>query len=88
MATPAMTLGLRIVVARRSKGLTLRDLEDMTGIPNSALSRYEHDHSQPTLERLVILADALGVTPNYLLGYDSGATDTPGSLNPSNRRAA
>jgi len=72
-----MTLGLRMLVARRMAGLKLIQVERITGIPNSALSRYENDQAVPTVRRLEAIARALGTTPDALLGFgESGPYGT------------
>src|SRR5580700_536243 len=62
-------LGQRLKIARTAAGLSLRDLSDKTGNQVSAqmIGRYEHDDGLPGSTVLIALADALGVSENYLL---------------------
>ena len=73
-----MTLGLRMLVARRVAGFRLIDVEKLTGIPNSALSRYENDQAMPTVKRLEAIARVLGTTPDALLGFGGTRADLNG----------
>jgi transcriptional regulator with XRE-family HTH domain len=46
---------------RQSRGISLAELRDRTGIGRSALSRLENDpEANPTITTLVRIADALG----------------------------
>ncbi|WP_353937288.1 helix-turn-helix domain-containing protein [Paramuribaculum intestinale] len=48
--------------ARLAKGLTLKDLDALTGIPYSRLSRIEGGRDNPTFDGLVRLAVTLDTT--------------------------
>lgn len=57
-----MTLGEFIAVAREIKGLTLRQLEEKTGISNALLSQIETGHvKEPSWRNVVKIAKALGL---------------------------
>jgi transcriptional regulator with XRE-family HTH domain len=64
-----LRFGERLHVTRRRAGMTLRALEEATGIPNSTLSRYELGPSEPPVRHVIRLALALGTTPDALLGF-------------------
>ncbi|WP_304612576.1 helix-turn-helix domain-containing protein [Paramuribaculum intestinale] len=55
-------LGENIKAARLAKGLTLKDLDALTGIPYSRLSRIEGGRDNPTFDGLVRLAVTLDTT--------------------------
>ncbi|WP_289736053.1 helix-turn-helix domain-containing protein [Paramuribaculum intestinale] len=55
-------LGEDIKAARLAKGLTLKDLDALTGIPYSRLSRIEGGRDNPTFDGLVRLAVTLNTT--------------------------
>ncbi len=60
----------RLRVIREERGLSYQDLADRTGISKSTLQRYETASIKNLpLEKLDILAHALGVTPAYLMGW-------------------
>src|SRR6266849_639576 len=64
------TLGAYLRQARESAGLSLRDLENLTGVGRMALSRLENDAVQePQATDLVKLARALDVDEAALLAY-------------------
>jgi Zn-dependent peptidase ImmA (M78 family) len=62
-------LGQRLKIARTAARLSLRDLADRIGNQVSAqmIGRYEHNEGLPGSTVLIALADALGVSENYLL---------------------
>ena len=55
-------LGEDVKAARLAKGLTLKDLDALTGIPYSRLSRIEGGRDNPTFDGLVRLAATLDTT--------------------------
>lgn len=63
-------MGERLKLARASAGLSLRDLSDKIGnlVSAQALGKYERDESMPGSKVLLSLADALGVSEDYLVG--------------------
>lgn len=63
-----LTIQERIKDLRQERGLTLEQLEKVTGISKAALSRYEGDEPKDiSLYALVKLAQFYGVTTDYLL---------------------
>ena len=64
------TLGQRIKVQRIRKGMTQDDLAEKLLIPKASVSAYENDRIDIKGSRIVELSDALGVSPNYLLGLN------------------
>ncbi|MCY4357002.1 MAG: XRE family transcriptional regulator [Gammaproteobacteria bacterium] len=63
-----MSMGQRIKVSRRAKGLSLRNLQVRIDnrVTAQAISKYERAESIPTSEVLIALAKALGVSVAYL----------------------
>lgn len=57
---------------RKQKRLSQQELADLVGLHQSHIGRYERGASRPTADALKRLADALGVTGDYLL---SGSSD-------------
>lgn len=55
-----------LLVLRRAADITQEDLARRLGITQAALSRYENDLREPDDEILEKLAEALGVTPDFL----------------------
>ena len=63
-----MSIGQRIRISRRAEGLSLRDLEARieNRVTAQAISKYERDESTPSSGVLIALANALGVSVDYL----------------------
>jgi len=59
--------GQRLRRARLSAGFSQSQLEDVSGIPKSRLSRYENGHVEPSIQTLERLARALNVPCASLL---------------------
>lgn len=62
-----MAFGKRLRLLRNEKNLTLRELEEQTGITYSALGKYERDERQPDFDTLEKLADHFDVSIDWLL---------------------
>ena len=63
------TFSKRLKSERERQGLSVRDLADLSGVSDQAIYRYElyADHF-PTTFNALRLADALGVTVDWLFG--------------------
>lgn len=64
-------IGKRIRALRRSKGLTIQQLEDFFAITPQALYKWERGDSIPEVQNLVALSRLLGVSIDTLLLGDS-----------------
>ena len=65
----------RIKSAIKKSRLSHRELETITGIPHSAIQRYAAGTTDRIpISRLVKLANALGTTAAYLLGWEEKET--------------
>lgn len=62
-----MRLGTVLETARRSRGMTQAQLAEAINATQPTIQRYENDLREPDEETLHALADALGVTPSFLL---------------------
>lgn len=51
----------RLRAARKAKGLTLQQLGNAVYVSRQAISQYEHGKTQPTIDTLMRLSEALGV---------------------------
>lgn len=67
-------MGKRIRDLRIAKGLTQEQLGDIVGLQKSAIAKYENGKTE-NMKRSVIqlMADALGVSPSYLMGFEDDA---------------
>ncbi len=66
-----MTVGRKIAEARKQKKLTQEQLADLMSVTRQSISRWESDQSYPEMEKLVHLAEILGVSCDYLLNDNS-----------------
>lgn len=60
-------LGARIAALRRQAGLSQAQLAAILKISPSAMGMYEQGRREPSVQILVALAEALGVSTDYLL---------------------
>lgn len=60
--------GSRLRGLRERQGLTLADVGAYVGVTDSAVSKWEFGHTDPTISNLVDLCVYLGTTADYLLG--------------------
>ncbi len=66
-----MTIAERIRLTRQQKGLSQKELAEKSEINTKSLSRYELGTSVPPADSLKSIADALGVSSDYLLNDDN-----------------
>ena len=69
-----MTIGKRIGLLRRQKGLTQEELANHMGVSPQAVSKWENDQTCPDISALPRLAELLDVTVDELL---SGKEELP-----------
>ncbi len=62
------SLAFRLYYALKSRNLLAIDICRMAKIGKSTLSLYLHGKSSPSLERVIVLAQALRVKPEWLQG--------------------
>lgn len=62
-----MTLGTRIGLLRREKGMKQEELAERMGVSPQAVSKWENDLNCPDIALLPQLAKMLGVTVDHLL---------------------
>ena len=68
------TIGSRIRTARKAKGLTMKQLHDLTGLSTGNISDIENGHYTPSVAALVPLKQALGCSIDWLLSGDTEGT--------------
>jgi transcriptional regulator with XRE-family HTH domain len=61
------TLGKRIGILRRQKGLKQEELAERLGVSSQAVSKWENDQTCPDISLLPMLAQSLDVTVDELL---------------------
>ena len=67
----------RLLLARRRAGVSQGELAKRTGMYASDISKMERGRMLPTAPRLRRLAEALGVSADYLLGLQDDAQIAP-----------
>jgi transcriptional regulator with XRE-family HTH domain len=65
----------KLKLTREKRGLSQSDLARISGLQPSAISHFENGRRSPSFDNLKIIADALSVSLDYLLGREpeSGA---------------
>lgn len=63
-----MTFGERLRACRRARGISQRMLSYKSGVHLNNIGNYERDEFEPTLHNAAKLAQALGVSLDYLAG--------------------
>ena len=58
-------LGKRLRQLRKARNLTQKQVAERVGVTRTVLSQYENDHTAPSLEVLVKLANQFGVSTDY-----------------------
>lgn len=66
----------RIKRCRLALGLSKARLASKAGLSRPTITYYENRHATPTLRSLRKLADALGVTVDYLVGIEKDPKDS------------
>jgi len=62
-----MTFGERITYARKQKKMIQADLGKAVGTSGDIIGKYERDEIKPSIDVAAKIADALGVTLDYLV---------------------
>ncbi len=62
-----MTFGEKITYARKQKKMTQGDLGKAVGTSGDIIGKYERDEIKPSIDTAAKVADALGVTLDYLV---------------------
>lgn len=71
-----METARRIKEARAKAGMSLQEVADRVGVKNSTISRYENGQiKKMKLPVVQAIAEALHVSPMWLIGYDEDPVD-------------
>ena len=65
------TFGERLKELRQDKKLTQVELALKIGVGKSIISLWEKNECEPTLSKLIVIADYFGVTIDYLAGREN-----------------
>ena len=67
-----MDIGEKIKSLRQKHGLTLEAVGEHVGVGKSTVRKWENgDIKNMRRDKIALLADALGVTPGYLMGWEA-----------------
>lgn len=61
------TIGTFLAALRKAKGLTQKELAEMLGVSDKAVSRWERDECAPDIMLIPVLADIYGVTADEII---------------------
>ncbi len=57
-----------LIIARKKKDLTQKQVADMLGVAESCYAHWEQGRTEPKIDYIIELCSLLGVTADYLLG--------------------
>lgn len=87
-----MEMGERIKMLREQRGMTLEELGNKVGVGKSTVRKWETGAiANMRRDKIQKLADALGVSPGYLMGWDDAVPTSEhqtGYYNPETATAA
>ena len=70
-----MEMGERIKMLREQRGMTLEELGNKVGVGKSTVRKWETGAiANMRRDKIQKLADALGVSPGYLMGWDDAVS--------------
>src|SRR5262245_7078989 len=75
----AMSLGKRIRLLRKRRGMTLKQLGNAVGVTDSAVSNWEREVDRPDIDHIPSIVNALKTTADFLL-LGNGDPDGPDPL--------
>lgn len=67
----ALSFGEKIKIARKTKGLTQKQLALKINAAHNSISDWENDKNKPDPDTIELLCGVLEITPNYLLATSS-----------------
>ncbi|WP_323776528.1 XRE family transcriptional regulator [Leisingera sp.] len=77
--TTAQDLGARLRHLRKTRQLTLSGLASLSGVAVSTISKIENGALSPTLDKVLRLAEGLGLTIGQLIGDEESEDSPPNS---------
>lgn len=79
-----MTFSENLKLIRKEKGITQEELADMLEVSRQAVSKWELDEGYPEAEKLMLLANKLNVSLDFLMGNsilnESNKSQTTGRI--------
>lgn len=68
-----VSIGDKIKILRKLKGITQEELSDILHISYQAISKWENGAAQPDISTIPVIANYFGVTIDELFGYKMNA---------------
>ncbi|MBR6383638.1 MAG: helix-turn-helix transcriptional regulator [Lachnospiraceae bacterium] len=62
-----MTIGERVLNLIHESGMTQKEFSEKTGIPQSTMSSWKGKKQNPSIDKLKVICDTLGVDPYYVI---------------------
>ena len=69
-----LSIGSKIVILRKDKNWSQVELAKEISASREIINRYERNESQPSIEMIIKMANAFGVTIDYLAGQSENAS--------------
>jgi transcriptional regulator with XRE-family HTH domain len=85
MTTPTITLGMRLAIARRSAGLSAKDVARSLRVTDATISRYENDRTPVPTSVLYAYQALCNVPMEWLRGEVELTQETVSSRWPGER---
>ena len=76
------SFGQRLAQIRKAKGLTQEDLGERIGVSQRIMHHYENKAEYPPAQKIIELAQALGMSVDELLGIGNDDKDLYQNINP------
>ncbi len=70
----------RLTAAMKERGIRATELAQKTGLSKARISQYVNGRYIPKSDAILLLADALGVSPLWLMGEDSSLSRTDAEI--------
>ena len=74
-----MSIGQRIKAARERRGMTLDDVAKLCNTTRQTIYKYENEIVNIPYDKIVLLYQALNVSPSYLFGWEE-KKNSPGEI--------
>lgn len=69
-----LSIGNKIIILRKDKSWSQVELAKQISASREIISRYERNESQPSIDMIIKMANAFGVTIDYLTGQSVNAS--------------
>lgn len=88
MDSPIASVKDRLNLALSTKRVTAAELSRRTGISKGSISQYKNGVVNPKQDRIYLIANALGISEAWLMGYDVPMSKSEAASNPQSSESA